>query len=1095
MSVFYNQSHVIQWLGRHTVQKARGYRATSLRWEGHTLRGRVQGSEPRPYEVRALFNPSAGRLLKDGRCSCPMSYNCKHVAALLLTNLEQPAAPDSGIRSELMEWLDEFRLMGNSTSSAKAKPASKATHALLYMLTKSPDGQASVRIFKSRLNSDGVMHAIESPWSNIDTALTKPVKFIAEADLPILRELRKCAMPLYSYDSYYSPRGESGAALFEQLLATQRLVVAIGKSSSLISTLTQARKGAQRGGHVAWTSTPDSRLQPELRTDPPSSFVFATQPPWYVDARSGETGPVDTPLQGKRLERFLEMPAVTLQEAPLVGAILGEIAPDLPPPPAGESSAMRRIDTPPTPVLMLDSLPLVDYGWSTEDGTHVDLATAHFDYEDVRIEAINPVALTHDEQGRVLHIKRDAAAEKQYLSDLQKLGLRKKSTNHLYIAESAPKGALGPKDVDEWPHVMQEVIPRLRQQGWRVVVSERFSFNVIVIDNIEGHLQPAAEGWFDLDMGISVNDRTVSLVPLLAALFQRDKRWLSGALDSIDDGEMIELRTDLGERLHIRALRLKPIVRTLIDLFDRLEGDTPLRVSVWDAGRLQALHDTARWQFHGGDAIRALANRLLAGPGMDNTPPPRELAATLRPYQLQGLGWMQFLRANELSGVLADDMGLGKTIQTLAHILAEKEAGRLDRPALVVMPTTLMHNWRDEAERFAPTLRVLDLHGAQRREHFERIGEHDLILTTYALIWRDEDALAAHDYHLLILDEAQYVKNADTKAGATIRKLKARHRLCLTGTPLENHLGELWSQFDFLLPGFLGSQKDFTKRWRTPIEKNGDAIRRQLLAKRIRPFMLRRRKDEVAKELPPKTTIAISVELEGAQRDLYESVRSAMQKKVRDAIAGQGFARSHIIVLEALLKLRQVCCDPRLVKTGQAAKVKQSAKLETLLDMLPPMIEEGRRILLFSQFTSMLQLIATALDAREIPFVTLTGETTNRAAPVKQFNQGKVPVFLISLKAGGVGLNLTAADTVIHYDPWWNPAVENQATDRAHRIGQDKPVFVYKLVTVGSIEEKIVALQERKAQLANAILSDDGANVAKFSAEEIESLFEPLPPA
>jgi SNF2 family DNA or RNA helicase len=426
-------------------------------------------------------------------------------------------------------------------------------------------------------------------------------------------------------------------------------------------------------------------------------------------------------------------------------------------------------------------------------------------------------------------------------------------------------------------------------------------------------------------------------------------------------------------------------------------------------------------------------------------------------------------------------------------MLAEKEAGRLDRPALVVVPTTLMHNWRDEAQRFAPTLRVLDLHGPQRRENFDRIGEHDLVLTTYPLIWRDQAVLAEHDYHLLILDEAQYVKNASTQASTAIRSLKARHRLCLTGTPLENHLGELWSQFDFLLPGFLGSQRDFTKRWRTPIEKNGDTARRELLARRIRPFMLRRRKDEVARELPPKTTIALSVELEGAQRDLYESVRSAMQKKVRDAIASQGLARSHIIVLEALLKLRQVCCDPRLVKISQATTVNQSAKLDTLMDMLPSMIEEGRRILLFSQFTSMLDLIAAALNANGIAYVTLTGDTRDRAAPVKQFNQGKAPLFLISLKAGGVGLNLTAADTVIHYDPWWNPAVENQATDRAHRIGQDKPVFVYKLVTASSIEEKIVAMQERKAALAQAILTDDAGEAAKFSVDDIESLFEPMP--
>ncbi|MDN6088964.1 MAG: DEAD/DEAH box helicase, partial [Enterobacterales bacterium] len=440
----------------------------------------------------------------------------------------------------------------------------------------------------------------------------------------------------------------------------------------------------------------------------------------------------------------------------------------------------------------------------------------------------------------------------------------------------------------------------------------------------------------------------------------------------------------------------------------------------------------------------------------------------------------------------ADDMGLGKTVQTLAHILLEKESGRLDRPALIVVPTTLVHNWREEAARFTPDLNVLVLSGPQRKDHFDRIEQCDLILTTYSLLWRDQKVLTQHDYHLLILDEAQYVKNATTRAATALRDLNARHRLCLTGTPLENHLGEIWSLFDFLLPGFLGSQKEFNQRWRVPIERDGDAVRRDLLVRRIRPFMLRRRKDDVATELPPKTTLLRTVELKGSQRDLYETVRTAMQEKVRTAIDSQGMARSHIIVLDALLKLRQVCCDPRLVNLEKAALVKESAKLELLLELLPEMIDEGRRILLFSQFTGMLDLISQALDKAGIAYVTLTGSTADRHAPVQRFQRGEVPLFLISLKAGGVGLNLTAADTVIHYDPWWNPAAENQATDRAHRMGQDKPVFVYKLIAAGSIEEKIVALQDKKAALADSILSEDTSGSTKFSADDLSALFEPI---
>jgi SNF2 family DNA or RNA helicase len=366
-------------------------------------------------------------------------------------------------------------------------------------------------------------------------------------------------------------------------------------------------------------------------------------------------------------------------------------------------------------------------------------------------------------------------------------------------------------------------------------------------------------------------------------------------------------------------------------------------------------------------------------------------------------------------------------------------------------------------------------------------------LTTYPLLWRDAAELTSHAYHLLILDEAQTVKNARSQGAEVVRRINSRHRLCLTGTPLENHLGELWSQFDFLLPGFLGNHHNFTRYWRAPIEKQGDAQRRDLLARRVRPFILRRRKEEVARELPPKTIIVRKVELVGSQRDLYETVRVAMDVKVREEIASKGFNRSQIVILDALLKLRQVCCDPRLVKAKAAQKVKERAKLELLMTMLPEQVEEGRRILLFSQFTSMLELIERELKSAGLGYVLLTGDTRDREEQVRRFQTGEVPIFLISLKTGGVGLNLTAADTVIHYDPWWNPAAENQATDRAHRLGQDKPVFVYKLIVAGSIEEKIIALQERKAELAAHILSADTGIDAKFGTEDIAALFAPLP--
>ncbi|TSA81170.1 ATP-dependent helicase [Deinococcus detaillensis] len=432
------------------------------------------------------------------------------------------------------------------------------------------------------------------------------------------------------------------------------------------------------------------------------------------------------------------------------------------------------------------------------------------------------------------------------------------------------------------------------------------------------------------------------------------------------------------------------------------------------------------------------------------------------------------------------------TVQALAHLLTEKQAGRADRPSLVIAPTSVLGNWRSEAARFAPDLRVLTLHGPQRKADFERIGDFDVILSTYPLLPRDLDQLSVHEYHLIILDEAQNIKNARSASAKAASSLTARHRLCLTGTPLENHLGELWSQFNFLMPGLLYTEKIFGQLYRTPIEKQGDLHRRAALAARVRPFLLRREKSEVAKELPPKTEIPVRLSLENDQRDLYETVRVTMQERVREELAARGLGRSTIAVLDALLKLRQAVTDPRLVKLEVARKVRSNAKLDWLSGNLPQMIEEGRRVLIFSAFATLLGLLEDTLNELGIPYAKLTGQTKNRAAQIEAFQGGEKPVFLISLKAGGVGLNLTAADTVIHYDPWWNPAAENQATDRAYRIGQDKPVFVYKLIASGSVEERILEMQARKAALSQGILGAGLSDAGQLSTQDLDKLFAPL---
>jgi len=556
---------------------------------------------------------------------------------------------------------------------------------------------------------------------------------------------------------------------------------------------------------------------------------------------------------------------------------------------------------------------------------------------------------------------------------------------------------------------------------------------------------------------------------------------------------------------------LKAIIGGMLDLLtDRRRNDGPLHLSQWDAWRLEnvriALRDSqaaragphGAWQLRGEAGLRELGRRLQSVGTVKPVVAPAGLGVTLRPYQLHGVAWLQYLREQHLAGILADDMGLGKTVQALAHLLIEQQAGRLDCPALVVLPTSLIFNWQAEAARMAPALRVLTLHGPERAQDFAGMAQVDVVLTTYPLLWRDLSRLQAQQFHLLILDEAQTVKNPASRSAAAVRRLRARHRLCITGTPLENHLGELWTQFDFLMPGFLGDARSFQTQWRKPIEIEGQTQRAQLLAERVRPFILRRRKQDVAAELPPKTEVIKRVQLRGQQRDLYESVRVAADEQVRRILQRKGFGGGQITILDALLKLRQVCCDPYLLKSmrpiAQKGHAMERAKLELLRDMLPALVAEGRRVLVFSQFTEFLALIENELAALELPWLALTGRTppAERGAVVAQFQAKAAPVLLISLKAGGVGLNLTAADTVIHMDPWWNPAVEEQATARAHRIGQQQPVFVYKIVVEGSIEERMLELQARKATLAEGVLGSDAASGEKFSADDVQVLLAPL---
>lgn len=615
--------------------------------------------------------------------------------------------------------------------------------------------------------------------------------------------------------------------------------------------------------------------------------------------------------------------------------------------------------------------------------------------------------------------------------------------------------------------------PRL-QREWSVTLDEQLENRTLKnLERVEPSFQITASGvqWFDLGVvfATSTGEKfSAAEIQRLILSGQNHTRLANGKMAVIDTGaveELQEVLLDCSPEQHAHGYR----------------------INSKQAGFLEAtLRQHCDWKVQAPTAWRDRAAKQ-SGDAKLECPPLGDLENVLRPYQKQGVAWLRFLRENGFGGILADEMGLGKTLQTLAFLRSLPD--RAKAPHLIVCPTSLVFNWLAEAKKFTPDLKVLALHGSERHARFSEIQQHDLVITSYALIRRDAAQYRGLEFDTVVLDEAQHIKNRQTQNAQAVKAVKSRHRLVLTGTPLENSVLDLWSIFDFLMPGYLGSAKDFRERYELPILKEKNVEAQQRLARRLRPFLLRRLKQEVAKDLPPKLEQVSFCELTADQRAVYQQVIEASRKEVLEAVGAQGLAKSRLVVLTALLRLRQVCCDLRLLKLENVNPAKASGKLDLFGELLEEVVDGGHRVLVFSQFTSMLGLLRDKLAAEGIEFCYLDGSTSDRGAVVRRFQESTaIPVFLISLKAGGTGLNLTGADTVIHFDPWWNPAVEDQATGRAHRIGQTKVVTSYKLITRDTVEEKILTLQNRKREIITATLEGEEAFAASLNWDEIQEL-------
>jgi superfamily II DNA or RNA helicase len=1117
------------------------------------LDGDVQGTQKRPYtvSVELTLTPEGALDCWDSDCTCPVGYDCKHGVALTIKaayqglrilgpdkaytavrsahrapptpeEIEAARAADQARHDEadrvqaeslLLNWLHDLDRAADAAPPTAPNPRTpnKAPEQFLYLLK--PTGSPPQPM---QLQMEAVVSSarVNGGWTKPKAIRTQPHPGLTVYDQasPVDHEVIQLllAMPKsqYAYYSAYSssPRailhGTVGVLVLQQAASTGRLFRANPDGSPGAAL----QWGPPQTLEWAWQEvappqggTPGWALRGKLTHA--DTTLCANTPPLYLDSARGLCGVVQAPgIADSQLAVLLKAPAVkpaALEK--FQGALMARLGP-LPTPPMLQNMAKLDGITPNACLhLSINPPELARF-------RGMIAVQLRFDYQGIKgwWAGQGSSVIVQGPQGRTL-LHRDSESELDAITRLMDLGLMS--------AEGGEFGIPGNESQHTWMHWADNGYTVLKDAGFLVTLDDTLRDWITHADSLDVSLQPHGAGngghdgdssdleatspWFDLSLGMEINGQRHNILPFLPELIAAAA---NSPLDPETGQPNIPPYVYLGNPsapgfIRLPTDTLKPWMAALLELVgDRSHDFTgeSLKLSRMDALRTSAaLGEGVAWA--GAQALRDLVQQLSGRTAIQDAPVPASVQASLRPYQQQGVNWLQFLRTHGLAGILADDMGLGKTLQTLVHIQIEKDAGRLTHPALIIAPVSLMGNWRKEAERFCPQLRTLVLHGKDRHDVAGEMGSHDIVIAPYSLLQRDKERWLEQVWHLVVLDEAQNIKNANTHAAQVVGQLQARHRLCLSGTPMENHLGEIWSLFHFLMPGFLGSQARFKDIFRNPIEREGDSERLTQLRARITPFMLRRTKALVAHELPPKVETVMRVELSGKQADLYETIRLGMEKSVREALNTKGLAKSQITILDALLKLRQVCCDPSLVKLAAAQKVKTSAKLEQLMELLPEMVAEGRKILLFSQFTTMLTLIEAELKKHKIACVKLTGQSQKREAIIEQFTSGQVPVFLISLKAGGVGLNLPQADTVIHYDPWWNPAAEAQATDRAHRIGQTQSVWVVKLVAQGTIEERILALQERKAALAESMYSGSAARKEPlFNENDLAELLKPL---
>jgi superfamily II DNA or RNA helicase len=1059
-SMIFSETDIRNWVGpdtyRHALEAALHLKRVSWGEAAHpgdlVATARVPGRET--YETTLYFIKGAF----SSTCTCGVRVDCRHGAALALVVRDQAIAGPAAARpANENGW--ERRLAG-WTAAAPTAPLARATFTYRLRWPVGPNGAPELQVQVSHSSSPTFLalawHIYKvSPGDPEPDVLVEPALRRIRARRPEYRDgaTRTSASWLVVPDEFLDDLLPK-LGLHPRVQDERCRPLLIHPTVTLQASLSYQEGPAGPQLRPIVTGPGGTIAKDEVVVLGPAQGrwavcrgeVFRLAP--AAEAVWANDGLIDVPDDERQAFEGHWLPALVAR-----GVLVDARVPALGEWPLGT----------PRPQLILEEEP------------GVLVARAGFVYRGERVEATKsgedgaPAGLVGPPGGPFL--RRDGEAEAQWRAALKAV-----------LPSRILKGdaALG---------FLETGLVALAEAGWDVVGRAKLRDHRLALELPVGRMSVSSgTDWFDIHSELLVGAEAVRWQTLQAALESGSRYVKLGSGDWARlPAEWLSAQQRLAERL-----TGKPGAPAALG---------PLRVPRYQAPLIaEVLQDAGVVAVDAG--WLAFRERLATFGGVAPVALSAEFQGTLRPYQVLGLAYLVFLRDYGLHGILADDMGLGKTVQTAALLAAnypsEGERFRIGgpgplfaqpetaiAPTLIIAPTSVVANWEMELRRFVPTLRILRLHGPERRS--DLIANYDVVITSYATARLDLEVHQTHTYHTLILDEAQVIKNGRSQTAIAMRLLKAHHRLCLTGTPIENDVTDVWSLFTFLMPGLLGSEAAFRARYATPILANEPGAR-EALRERIAPFILRRLKAAVAPDLPPRTDITLYCDLLPAQRRAYDALLTSGRERIQGAVERRGLAASRITILDTLLKLRQACCHPALLGTTETLHL-DSGKLEMTLQLIQELIAGGHRALIFSQFTRMLAILRERLDEQGVAYEYLDGRTRDRQARVERFNSGTAPLFLISLKAGGTGLNLTGADYVIHYDPWWNPASEDQATDRAHRIGQTRQVFSYKLVARNTIEEKLVLLQERKRGLVSDLLASE-ASGKSLTAEDVALLFD-----